>query len=489
MRKLAVLMLLLAVVPAQAWALNTDDLLATIAMPLAVAAVSNVAGVPSTSLADLVTTLNQANVPPTRFVEVIRFVPVALVDDNGQPFVAFVREQTVQGVTGDALVDAIVVRLRSNFGVSPVLALNAPATTVVFEDDFIPPVVLARVTRVAPSDPLSLIALPLAVAAVADIAGMPQNELANLVAALNQANVPPPQVIEVLRFVPVALVIDNGQPFVQFVQQQTTQGVTGPALVTVIERRLQTFFPAQTQITIATPAAQPVVIDQNFIPPVVVTRVAEVRAHPHGGPPGQLKKQLGLQTGAEVVHGQKPGRNHGKREAAPSPMISASPPAAKPAERGHGKGKREPVAAPPAPAPTPVPVAAPPAKPPGKEKGERKAPLPDNRSRREKDMERIESMRKISIAIAALTLILTFGCKNKTTTSTSYDSKETTVAQQLSPEELGELGAKIKQHPEDAQKLLSEKGLNEQSFEQAVRKVAEDPEASKRYAAAYKKAS
>ena len=56
----------------------------------------------------------------------------------------------------------------------------------------------------------------------------------------------------------------------------------------------------------------------------------------------------------------------------------------------------------------------------------------------------------------------------------------------LSPEDLGELGARIEKQPNDAQKLLSEKGLNDQSFEQAIRKIAEDPEASKRYAEAYK---
>jgi|SRR5713226_2035362 len=103
-------------------------------------------------------------------------------------------------------------------------------------------------------------------------------------------------------------------------------------------------------------------------------------------------------------------------------------------------------------------------------------------------------MRKISIAIVALTLALAFGCKNQNqptnASSTPNNSNNTVSTQQttnLSPEELGELGAKIKKHPADAQKLLSEKGLTEQQFEQAVRKVAESPQDSKRYAAAYKK--
>jgi hypothetical protein len=51
-----------------------------------------------------------------------------------------------------------------------------------------------------------------------------------------------------------------------------------------------------------------VVVDQNVIPPEVVQRVESVKQHPHGGPPGQLKKIVGVQTGAEIVHGQKPGK-------------------------------------------------------------------------------------------------------------------------------------------------------------------------------------
>lgn len=113
-----------------------------------------------------------------------------------------------------------------------------------------------------------------------------------------------------------------------------------------------------------------------------------------------------------------------------------------------------------------------------------------------KDMERINTMRKFSIGIAALTLVLAIGCKNQNqTASTNADnnSNNTVATSQqttnMSPEDLGKLGAEIKKHPKDAQKLLSDKGLTEQQFEQAVRKVAESPEQSKRYADAYKKAS
>ncbi len=109
-------------------------------------------------------------------------------------------------------------------------------------------------------------------------------------------------------------------------------------------------------------------------------------------------------------------------------------------------------------------------------------------------MERAKTiMRKTAIAIATLTLTLTFGCNQRSTSSASApatSNTEKSVAQvNMTPEELGELGAEIKKHPADANKLLTEKGLTEQSFEHAIRKVSESPEESKRYAAAYKKAS
>ena len=341
MRKLAIFLFALAF-STQAWAFNTQDLLATIAMPLAVNAVANVTGVPQSQLADFVTTLNQANVQPTQFVQVIRYVPVALDQPD---FVPYVQTQYSQGVTGDALVNAIVDRLRTQYNVTPTLAFSGEPTTYVVSQDYIPQTVYS-------TDPLAMIALPLAVAAVSNITGVSQNELANFVATLNNANVPPTQIVEVLRYVPVALTTDNAPQFVQYVQQQTTHGVTGPALVPVVVQQLQTFYPAQTQIVVSEPvkfkrlrpAPQMIVVDQNFVPAVVVSRMKE---HPHGGPPGQIKKQLGLQTGAEVVHGEKRQRNivvapqtppaavivprkekeHGNK-GHEAPMISAAPAAA-----------------------------------------------------------------------------------------------------------------------------------------------------------------
>ena len=356
MRKLA-LLLAFVLVPAQAWALNvnTSDLLATIAMPLAVAAVSHATGVSESQLADLVTSLNQANVPPTQFVEVIRYVPAVFYDQNGQPFVAYVQQQASQGVTGDALVNAIVSRLQTNYNVTPVLDLNGEPTTVVMSDNYVVVPNSSTTQLVTTTDPLALIGLPLAVAAVSDISGVPQDQLATLVATLNNANVPPVQEIQIIRYAPVALVSNSGQPFVQYIQQQTSQGVTGTALVPVVTQQLQTYYPAQTRV----------VVEHDYTPPpVVVSRVQEIqRGNPHGGPPGQIKKQLGLQTGAEVVRAQpapaapvvmvpREGHGHGHEKghavatpvAAPAPMISSGPPQTAPV-----------VVAPPAVAPAKVP--------------------------------------------------------------------------------------------------------------------------------------
>ena len=101
-------------------------------------------------------------------------------------------------------------------------------------------------------------------------------------------------------------------------------------------------------------------------------------------------------------------------------------------------------------------------------------------------------MKKTSIAIASLALVLAFGCKQKSS-SASYTAPEqqpaaSEQAQSLTPEQLGDIGAQIKKHPKEADKILSDHGLTKASFEQQIRKVASDPAASRRYRDAYKKA-
>jgi hypothetical protein len=304
------------VIPARLPAFSTQDALGLVAMPLAVAAVSDVPAVPQDQLADIVATLNQADVSPVQFVEVVRYIPVTYGQTaSGPTFAEFVRTETSNGITGPALVTSITRRLQTTYNVTPRYLTTEEPTTFVVERDYIP------TTTFVNANPLALIALPLAVAAVSDISGIPQSQLADLVSTLNNANVPVVQEIQVIRYVPVAFAADNGQPFVEFVQTQVDQGITGPALVPVVTQRIQTFVPQQRIVW--APASQRTVIDERFIEPV------QVRMHPHGGPPGQIKKQLGLQTGAEVVHGGKHGRQF-------TPMMSSSPPPAR-VEHGHGE--------------------------------------------------------------------------------------------------------------------------------------------------------
>ena len=323
MRKLA-LTLILALIPLNASAFNTNDLLSLVAMPLAVDAASRVTGVPQDQLAQLVSTLNQADVPPQQFVQTVRYAPVALQQPD---FVPYVVTQQSQGINGVQLVNVIDQRL-PQYGVTPVEVVDVTPTYVLSDNYIYSPTSLGSGNS---NDLLSLIAMPLAVAALSDIAGIPQDQLASLLGTLNQAEVPPAQFVDTLRYVPVALV---EQPdFVPYVQTQVSNGVTGPALVTAIDQRLPQYTPA--------PAASNIVVTQDYIPRPVRTRVAAWHAHPHGGPPGQLKKIYGVQTGAEAMR-QEPARVIQPQPIAAAPRVVHIPPGqAKKAERhaeGHGKG-------------------------------------------------------------------------------------------------------------------------------------------------------
>jgi len=95
-------------------------------------------------------------------------------------------------------------------------------------------------------------------------------------------------------------------------------------------------------------------------------------------------------------------------------------------------------------------------------------------------------------ALIAIALVMLVGCKqheNYTSATPEGAKSSPTVQANLTPEQLGELGAQIKREPSRAHELLSAHGLDDQSFEKAIRKVTQDPVASKRYAAAFKQAS
>jgi hypothetical protein len=105
-------------------------------------------------------------------------------------------------------------------------------------------------------------------------------------------------------------------------------------------------------------------------------------------------------------------------------------------------------------------------------------------------------MKTTFITLAISAVLVAGGCSkaNQTaTTSTSTTAGSSVAASanapSMTPEQLGQLGALINKQPANADKLLADQGLTQESFESAIRKVSSDPAASKRYAAAYKSAS
>lgn len=188
-------------------------------------------------------------------------------------------------------------------------------------------------------DLLSLVAMPLAVAAVSDITDVPVNQLIDVVTLLNDANVPPVQFVEVIRYVPVALVEERDDPlFVTWLRSRYDDGLRDFALVNSIEERYRTYDLRDLDFDRPQPRIIEVVESPTFIPPIVRTRVAARSSHPHGGPPGQLKKYLGLQTGAEVVHGTSP---RGRSEPAVR-VVDRNDDAGKPNRQGNvGRKNRD----------------------------------------------------------------------------------------------------------------------------------------------------
>lgn len=160
---------------------------------------------------------------------------------------------------------------------------------------------------------LAVVAMPLAVAAVAEVTDVPVDELVDIVTLMNAAAVPPAQFIEVVRYSPVALVTEpeTEQPeFGEFVQQQFDDGLRGAALVNSIEYQFQVYGVSGVDLDVTAPRI--VDVDDRFLPAIVQTRIAEWRSHPHGGPPGQLKKQRGGEDRRIATHVRGNGKGKGK---------------------------------------------------------------------------------------------------------------------------------------------------------------------------------
>ena len=83
-------------------------------------------------------------------------------------------------------------------------------------------------------------------------------------------------------------------------------------------------------------------------------------------------------------------------------------------------------------------------------------------------------------------------CSNDSSNSNNVaaagDQPAAVAEHDMTPEQLGELGAQISKQPDQAKQLLSQHGMDEKSFEAKIRKITEDPAASKRYAEAFEKA-
>lgn len=182
---------------------------------------------------------------------------------------------------------------------------------------------------------LALVAMPLAVAAVSEIAEVPMSDLVDVITLMNDADVPPPQFIEVIRYVPVALVVDGPareQGFVQYVRLRQAEGLRGVQLVTSIENRLRLYDVDVMKLSVDRPRV--IDIDEHFLPNVVRARLTEAKEHPHGGPPGQLKKQRNAQTGAEIVHDDR-----GRRTASQRMTNNRARPKKVTVHEKHGNGK------------------------------------------------------------------------------------------------------------------------------------------------------
>jgi hypothetical protein len=322
----SILLLTLSLLPAARMsALQTDELLAVTAMPLAVAAATDGSEVLTNDLVDVVRLLNAAAVPAPQFIEVVRYTPAAIVvEETPDPFVAYLEDQYDAGLRGDEYVTVVQNRLRT-YDLGPVdlnvvepVAVRYVETSYFEPQTFFPEVVQTRISPyyAVPMRPaydrddlIALAAMPLAVVAVSELTGVPTGDLFNLVGLLNAAAVPPVQFVETVRYAPAALVVDDGrEPFVVYLQERYDSGLRGPQFVTVVEDRLRTYDLGAFDIDVLSPRLvryEPEVFSRpdDFFPPIVRTRVIERSTHPHGGPPGQIKKQIGVQTGAEVVHG------------------------------------------------------------------------------------------------------------------------------------------------------------------------------------------
>lgn len=186
-----------------------------------------------------------------------------------------------------------------------------------------------------PPDLEGLIQMPLAVAEIAEIDGLPLDPLGDVLQTMNAAAVPPAEFIDVLRYVPVALVEASDRDFVRFVSSRQQDGLRGVEFLNAVRTELRTYDIPDLVVT----APRIVQVNDDYVPEAVVRRVA--RRHPHGGPPGQLKKIAGLQTGAEIVHGRAADVRSDRDDRARKPAKAEKPHRAEKREKSVRGGSGE----------------------------------------------------------------------------------------------------------------------------------------------------
>ncbi len=286
MKKLPLLLMLLALLPARLYAFDNTYYRSLAAMPLAVDACSR-SGVPDDQLGRFALQLNDANVPPPQFVETVRYAPIALQQPD---FFPFVDNEISQGVTGAALVTAINGRL-PRYGVTVRRIETTPAW--VLSDNYIPrndssssrrEVYDTRYThpRYDRRSMQFLIEMPLAVARVSGLDGIREDDLGRFCGSLNRGYLPPEQFIDTVRYAPAVFV--ERPDFVPFIEAQIGNGVLGIQLYDTIYPRLPSYSSRSIAFT-----PDYVLNDQYYIPQPVRTRFEQAQLN--GGYPQQAYGQ------------------------------------------------------------------------------------------------------------------------------------------------------------------------------------------------------
>jgi hypothetical protein len=274
MKRLLPILIVLALVPSHAQALDTSGLRSLCAMPLAVDACARNGRVPPDQLGRYASRLNDADIAPPLFVETVRYAPVVVQQPDFYPFVD---SEISQGVVGDALVTVIEQRVRG-YGYDVRRGDATPAW--VLSDNYIPRFESSRTTvrttyntrydnapRYDRRTILYLIEMPLAVATVSDY-GVPQDRLARFCGTLNRGYLPPEQFIDTVRYAPRVIV--ERPDFVPFLEVQIGNGITGVRLFDVIHRQL----PAYEAPRVAYSPSY--VLTDQYVPQTVRTRYARV---------------------------------------------------------------------------------------------------------------------------------------------------------------------------------------------------------------------